>query len=77
MSNLVPEVSPCIGWMTSNETLRHVTSEHAEKLSKVAANIADTTSYEHFDLIYYDFEIGPQIELWLGIRYFIISNILP
>ena len=33
------EISPCNGWLSSNETLRNVTDEHAQKLSAVAANI--------------------------------------
>jgi len=58
------EVSPCLGWMSANETLRTVTTEHAMKLSKVAQDIAETETFEHFDMIYYDFDIRPSIELW-------------
>ena len=58
------EVSPCMGWMSSNDTLRMVTTDHARKLSRVAQDIAETESYQHFDMMYYDFDIRPSIELW-------------
>ena len=58
------EVSPCMGWMSANATLRTVTTEHAMKLSKAAQDIAETETFEHFDMIYYDFDIRPSIELW-------------
>ena len=60
------EVSPCMGWMSSNETLRMVTTDHAVKLSNVAKNIAETENYDHFNMIYYDFDIRPSIELWVS-----------
>lgn len=29
------EIGPCHGWMTSNATLRRVTTKHARKLTRV------------------------------------------
>lgn len=46
------------------------------KLSKVAEDIANTVTYENFDLIYYDFDIRPSIELWVRSLRYHISNFL-
>ena len=46
------------------------------KLSKVAEDIANTVTYENFDLIYYDFDIRPSIELWVRSLRYLISNFL-
>ena len=67
------EATPCMGWMSANETLREVTTEHALKLSAVSKNIVDTESYSHFDMLYYDFDIGPSIELWLGYKMLLVK----
>ena len=58
------EISPCVGWMSSNETLRNVTSNHAKKLSAVAEDIVKTEEYGHFDMLYYDLDIRSSIKQW-------------
>ena len=51
------EVSPCHGWLTGDADLRDFTSERAFNLSRATEDIANTESYEHFDMLYYDFDI--------------------
>lgn len=48
------QVSPCFGWMNSNETIRNKTSERAAQLSAALKNVAETTKYENFDVYYFD-----------------------
>jgi acyloxyacyl hydrolase len=50
------KISPCWGWLNSNQTVREFTSERARNLSKVYQEIIDDgTTFENFDLVYYDF----------------------
>ena len=51
------QVSPCHGWLTSDSDLRDFTSERAYNLSRATEDIANTESYDNFDMIYYDFDI--------------------
>ncbi|KAM5273611.1 acyloxyacyl hydrolase [Ctenodactylus gundi] len=58
------EVSPCRGWMSSNATLRALTSERAEQLSKTLEKIAASKKFENFDLFYMDFAFKEIIAEW-------------
>lgn len=48
------QVSPCFGYMNSNETIRNKTSERAAQLSAVLKYVAETSKYENFDVFYFD-----------------------
>ena len=48
------QISPCFGWMNSNETIRNETSERAAQLSAVLRNVAETTKFENFDVHFFD-----------------------
>ena len=48
------QVSPCFGYMNSNETIRNKTSERAAQLSAVLKHVAETSKYENFDVFYFD-----------------------
>ena len=48
------QVSPCFGYMNSNETIRNKTSERATQLSAVLKHVAETSKYENFDVFYFD-----------------------
>ncbi|KAI4570447.1 hypothetical protein MJT46_005964 [Ovis ammon polii x Ovis aries] len=50
------KVSPCRSWMSSNKTLRTLTSERAEQLSKTLKKIATSQKFKNFDLFYLDFD---------------------
>uniref|UniRef100_A0A8B9FEK9 Acyloxyacyl hydrolase n=1 Tax=Amazona collaria TaxID=241587 RepID=A0A8B9FEK9_9PSIT len=57
------QVSPCMGWMTPNETLRNLTSERALQLSNVLKEIARSEKFANFDIFYMDFPLR-QTEKW-------------
>ncbi|XP_008061457.1 acyloxyacyl hydrolase isoform X2 [Carlito syrichta] len=58
------QVSPCHGWMSSNKTLRTLTSERAEQLSNTLKKIATSEKFTHFDLFYMDFSFQEIIQEW-------------
>ncbi|XP_028645112.1 acyloxyacyl hydrolase isoform X1 [Grammomys surdaster] len=58
------QVNPCNGWMSSNKTLRTLTSERAEQLSNTLKKIATTETFANFDLFYMDFAFHEIIEDW-------------
>ncbi|XP_004676915.1 PREDICTED: acyloxyacyl hydrolase [Condylura cristata] len=58
------QVSPCHGWMSSNKTLRTLTSERAEQLSNTLKKIASSKKFTNFDLFYMAFDFQEIIEEW-------------
>ncbi|NXL60023.1 AOAH hydrolase, partial [Chordeiles acutipennis] len=58
------QVSPCSGWLTSNETLRNLTSERALQLSNVLKEIARSEKFANFDIFYMDFPLRQTAEEW-------------
>ncbi|XP_075862422.1 acyloxyacyl hydrolase [Microcebus murinus] len=58
------QVSPCHGWMSSNKTLRTLTSKRAEQLSSTLKKIAASEKFTNFDLFYMDFTFQEIIQEW-------------
>lgn len=58
------QLSPCVGWMSSNSTLRDITSKRAFQLSRVLRNIAKSEKYDNFDVAYMDFPLKEIAETW-------------
>nr|XP_013803597.1 PREDICTED: acyloxyacyl hydrolase isoform X2 [Apteryx mantelli mantelli] len=58
------QVSPCSGWLTSNETLRNLTSERALQLSNVLKEIARSEKFSNFDIFYMDFPLRQTAAEW-------------
>uniref|UniRef100_A0A8C4L8L5 Acyloxyacyl hydrolase n=1 Tax=Equus asinus asinus TaxID=83772 RepID=A0A8C4L8L5_EQUAS len=58
------QVSPCQGWMSSNETLRTLTSQRAEQLSNTLKKIATRKKFTNFNLFYMDFDFQGIIKEW-------------
>ncbi|XP_047705228.1 acyloxyacyl hydrolase isoform X1 [Prionailurus viverrinus] len=58
------QVSPCHSWMSSNKTLRNLTSERAKQLSNTLKNIATSQKFTNFDLFYADFDFQEVTEEW-------------
>mgnify|MGYP001794347493 CR=1 FL=1 len=58
-------ISPCYGWMNTNETVRNLTSERASQLSEVLKNIAETrvASYKNFDVFFFDCPLNPVLQV--------------
>ncbi|XP_077125357.1 acyloxyacyl hydrolase isoform X4 [Ranitomeya variabilis] len=48
------KTNPCEGWMNKNETLRNLTTERAEQLSRVLQDITTTEKFSNFQLSYYE-----------------------
>ncbi|XP_070574301.1 acyloxyacyl hydrolase-like [Ptychodera flava] len=60
------QVSPCTGWMSSNATLRDITSEWAANLSTILEDIVNTSSYKNFKLKYTAFDLQTVIDEWVA-----------
>ncbi|XP_076449444.1 acyloxyacyl hydrolase-like [Babylonia areolata] len=60
------QVTPCCGWMNTNETVRNMTAERAFALSAVLEDMAkqNRSSYTHFQLFYMGNPINQAIKLW-------------
>lgn len=59
-------VNPCGGWMTTNDTLRRLTTERAEKLSEVIEGVAKEYRhhFKNFDLEYITCPLTTIVEDW-------------
>ncbi|XP_065191955.1 acyloxyacyl hydrolase-like [Sycon ciliatum] len=51
-------VTPCWGWLNSNESIRNATTEHAELLNAQLQKIADTEKFNNFDVLYTMYDIN-------------------
>ncbi|XP_044310441.1 acyloxyacyl hydrolase isoform X2 [Varanus komodoensis] len=58
------QVNPCNGWMSSNGTLRDLTTERALQLSSILKEIATSEKYANFDLLYLDYPLKEIVEMW-------------
>lgn len=60
------EISPCTGWMNTNETLRDLTTKRAMELSAALQEVAHTTAgaYKNFKVYYNDNPINKAINDW-------------
>ncbi|XP_068090625.1 acyloxyacyl hydrolase [Hyperolius riggenbachi] len=57
-------INPCEGWMNRNETLRNLTTERAEQLSKVLEEITASKNFSHFELSYFEKLYNKVISKW-------------
>ncbi|XP_069112301.1 acyloxyacyl hydrolase-like isoform X1 [Argopecten irradians] len=66
------EISPCLGWLNTNETIRNMTTKRAMELSSVLKDVAKTeaSKYSNFKLDYMENPIFQAIEEFkkLGIQ---------
>lgn len=58
------QVTPCQGWMSSNQTLRALTSERAKQLSDTLKKIATSKKFTNFNLFYVDFDFQEIVKEW-------------
>uniref|UniRef100_A0A8D0GPI8 Acyloxyacyl hydrolase n=1 Tax=Sphenodon punctatus TaxID=8508 RepID=A0A8D0GPI8_SPHPU len=58
------QANPCNDWLSSNKTLRDLTSERALQLSNVLKEIARSKKYANFDIFYMDFPLVEIAEEW-------------
>ena len=60
------EVSPCMGWLTGNSTLRDLSSERARELTMAAKQIVnDYPVWKNFKTYYYDFDVLRIAQKWM------------
>lgn len=60
------QISPCNGWLTSNDTLRQLTTDHAVQLSGAVRNASFTYQPKHYDIDYIDFPFDDVIQEWIA-----------
>eukprot|EP00490_Sorites_sp_Unknown_P029645 CAMPEP_0114684752 /NCGR_PEP_ID=MMETSP0191-20121206/59534_1 /TAXON_ID=126664 /ORGANISM="Sorites sp." /LENGTH=160 /DNA_ID=CAMNT_0001968033 /DNA_START=1196 /DNA_END=1678 /DNA_ORIENTATION=- len=58
------QISPCWGWMNSNETVREMTQTRADELSESLYNLTVNESFENITLHYIDCPVDQVISYW-------------
>lgn len=58
------QISPCWVWMNDNETIRDAGSQRAAELSLVYNDIIGNYTFQHFDMVYYDFPFPEINQVW-------------
>lgn len=59
------EMGPCHGWMTSNSTLRKITTKHARQLTRVLKHVAAREKFDSFDIHFVENPFKKVINDWL------------
>jgi len=59
-------ISPCWGWMNSNETVRNFTQTRADELNLVYKDIVANFTFKNFDMVYYDFPFKAILRAWIS-----------
>lgn len=60
------EIGPCHGWMSTNATLRKITTHKANQLSSVLKDIAEKQKFTHFDLHFVPNPFQRVIDEWVN-----------
>ncbi|CAF4794565.1 unnamed protein product [Rotaria sp. Silwood1] len=60
------QVSPCNGWLTTNDTLRAFTSQRAVDLSEAIRNVTLEYSPKNFDLDYFYVSVADVFAAWIA-----------
>lgn len=60
------QISPCNGWLSTNDTERAMTSDYAAKLSNVVKNVTINYKFKNFDMGYLDFPFDTVIQKWVA-----------
>lgn len=58
------KVSPCFGWMNSNETWRNITTERAFQLNDAFQNLVAKETFQNFKAVYMDPPIQKIFKIW-------------
>ena len=59
------QISPCNGWLTSNATLRDITTQRAVDLSAAVQNATLTYQPRNYDSVYLNFPFDQAIQEWV------------
>ena len=60
------QISPCNGWLTSNDTLRALTTQRAVELSGAVRNASFSIQAQNYDIDYLDFPFEEVIQRWVA-----------
>ena len=60
------QISPCNGWLSSNATLRYLTTERAHNLSLAIQNATVNYKPIHYDTAYLDFPFDEAMQEWIA-----------
>ena len=58
------DVSPCFGWLNSNETWRNLTSERAFELNDALKALVANETFDNFKAYYFDPPVGRVFKYW-------------
>ena len=58
------QISPCFGWLNSNETWRNRTTERAFQLNKAFQDVRSNNTFENFTMFYIDPPLPEAINTW-------------
>lgn len=60
------EISPCFGWMNSNETWRNLTSKRALELTQTMEKLISETKYKNITALYMPVPLHQVFDTWKG-----------
>jgi len=58
------EISPCFGWMNSDEYWRNVTTDRAFELNQVYQELVANNTFQNFNVSYFDYPFAQVISMW-------------
>ena len=58
------QISPCFGWLNSNETWRNLTTERAIELNAVLKNLISNNTFKNIEVVYIDTPLPAAFERW-------------
>lgn len=60
------EISPCFGWMNTNETWRNLTDQRAQELTDALITLINNTKYTNISVVYAPQPIQQIFDMWKG-----------
>lgn len=60
------DISPCIGWMNTNETVRNATWERVQELNAVYPQVVADQKYSNFDMHYLELNFDTVVQQWVA-----------
>lgn len=60
------QISPCFGWMNTNETWRNVTTERAMELNQALRDLVSNQTFNNFKIYYIDPPVQTAINQWVA-----------
>lgn len=58
------QISPCFGWMNSNETIRNLTTEHGEKLNKALKDLISSSKFDNIAVYDFPLRLNEIVDSW-------------